>query len=704
MRYIGVDIGGTFTDCVMVDSEGGHYSAKSLSTKPDPVDGVRAGLTQLAEQAGLGDLPGLLAKTTELAHGTTIGTNAVLERHGARVGLVTTRGHGDALSIMRGRGRVAGRPIEQVFQVHGTALPEPIVVPGAVLEIDERIDKNGDVVVALDESSLKGRLGAFVEEYELDAVAVALLWSFRNDRHERAVGEALADVAPDVFVSLSVDVSPRSGEFERMVASVINGYVGPLCTRYLGNLDRSLREDGLTSPLLVMQSNGGELPVSVAGKTSLGTIDSGPSGGLIGVAGLAARYGHFKVVATDMGGTSFDIGLVIDGEPVMAEESVVDQYTYRLPHLDVRTVACGGGTLARQDPHTGAIRVGPESAGSVPGPACYGGGGTEPTVTDADVVLGLLRADGFLDGRMPLDEEAAKAAVGRLAERLSLSLEETAAGIVEINNMRAATLIRQQTIERGQDPRDFVLYAYGGAGPVHAFGFAAECGVQEVIIPLGNGASTLSAFGIASGEVIRYLETETSLSAPFDIGVLRKEVEEASAAARRALQETGASGEPVISVVAEMRFAAQMLNRIEVPVSLPLTDEAADKLLADFHSEYIRRYGEGGTKLFGAAEIFAWRVRASASSHFPEVSGHSGDGDGSGTERTTQVYWPSVREWTTTRLATEKDIGAGSAIAGPALVELAHTTISVPPGAELSLGDRGELRLRLDNVDSEATR
>ena len=243
----------------------------------------------------------------------------------------------------------------------------------------------------------------------------------------------------------------------------------------------------------VMQSNGGVLPADQAATASLGTIDSGPSGGLTGTASLAAVYGHENVVATDMGGTSFDIGLVVDGRPQIADEKIIDRYTYRLPHLDVRTVACGGGTIARVDTASGALRVGPESAGSDPGPACYGNGGELPTVTDADVVLGLLRPASFLDGRMPLDVEAARRVVGALAERLGLSIEETAAGIVEINNMRAASLVRQQTLERGRDPRDFVLYSYGGAGPLHAFGYAAEIGVRKVLIPLGNGASTLSA-------------------------------------------------------------------------------------------------------------------------------------------------------------------------------------------------------------------
>jgi N-methylhydantoinase A len=232
------------------------------------------------------------------------------------------------------------------------------------------------------------------------------------------------------------------------------------------------------------------------------------------VAALAAATGDRNVVATDMGGTSFDIGLVVDGQPAVADESVIDQYTYRVPHLDIRATACGGGTIARRDPQTGALRVGPDSAGSEPGPACYRRGGTQATVTDADVVLGLLRPGSFLGGRMPLDEDAARAAVGRLAGQLGLGLEETAAGIVTVNNLRAATLIRQQTLERGLDPRDFVLYSYGGAGPVHAFGYAAEIGVREVLIPLGNGASTLSAYGIAAGDVTRFTEVETALRAP----------------------------------------------------------------------------------------------------------------------------------------------------------------------------------------------
>ncbi|MDB5065833.1 MAG: hydantoinase/oxoprolinase family protein [Chloroflexi bacterium] len=703
MYYIGVDIGGTFTDCVLVDSGGRHVTAKALSTRTDPVEGVRVALTRLGEQI-CSDLPTMLASTSRFSHGTTIGTNAVLERRGARVGLITTAGHGDALAMMRGRGRVAGRPIEEVFQVHGTSLPAPLIVPGAILELHERVDRTGTVVVALDPERAREEIRGFVRRHQLDAVAVTLLWSFVNPVHERLIADLLTDVAPETYVSQSVDVSPRLGEFERMVATVINGYVGPACGRYLGDLADSLHRDGLETPLLVMQSNGGVLPAAAAAATSLGTIDSGPAGGLTGVASLARAYGHERVVATDMGGTSFDIGLVLDGQPVMAEENTVDQYTYRLPRLDVRSVACGGGTIARHDPATGAIRVGPESAGSEPGPACYGRGGTEPTVTDADVVLGLIRPKAFLDGRMPLDAEAARTAVRALATRLDLSLEETAAGIVHVNNMRAATLIRQQTIERGQDPRDFVLYAYGGAGPVHAFGFAAEIGVQDVIVPLGNGASTLSAYGIASGDVVRYVEFERSILAPFDGDALLVAVREAAEAARAAMVDAGIDGRAEVSVVALMRFQEQLVNSLEIPLPPPVGPDTGRELLERFNAEYQRRYGAGGTGLFGVAEVYALRARAALASSVPPVAGTSGSGRGNGTAAdTTEVYWPAQRRWLTTQVFDGPAFAEAGQVRGPALVELAHTTIAVPPQATLSTGARGEITLRLVTTAAAST-
>jgi N-methylhydantoinase A len=704
MFHIGIDIGGTFTDCVLIGTDGGttYATAKALSTKGDPADGVMAGLTELAGVAGLTRTE-LLSQTRRFGHGTTIGTNAVLERAGARVGVITTAGHGDALAIMRGHGRVAGRPVEDVFRVRGTSLPMPLTVPGAVLELHERVDSSGKVVVALDEYPAITAVRAFIAEYRLDSVAVAFLWSFANPEHELAVEKIVRLVAPDVFVSLSCRVSPRLGEFERTVAAVLNGYVGPACTRYLRSMGDRLTADGLRAPLLVMQSSGGVVPAATAAEIALGTLDSGPTAGLTGVAALAAGSGDRNVVATDMGGTSFDIGLVVDGQPIVANESVIDQYTYRIPHLDIRATACGGGTIARRDPQTGALRVGPDSAASEPGPACYGRGGTQATVTDADVVLGLLRPDSFLGGRMPLEASASQAVVGELARSLGLGLEETAAGIVNINNLRAATLIRQQTLERGLDPRDFVLYSYGGAGPVHAFGYAAEIGVREVVIPLGNGASTLSAYGIAAGDVTRFTEAETALRAPFDDAALFREIASVIGRARQSMVAAGVTEDPVIDVWALMRYQEQLMHNLEVPVdpadcdtSRGAAEGLATRLTGRFTEEYARRYGASAASAFQAAEIFAFRVRARMPATAGAVRGTAAAaGAAAGPARgTALVFWPDAGQRLDTALYDGSQLAEGTEVAGPALIELPHTTIAVPRGASLTAAG-AHFRLRL---------
>jgi N-methylhydantoinase A len=506
-----------------------------------------------------------------------------------------------------------------------------------------------------------------------------------------------------------------------MVATVLNGYVGPACTRYLSAMADRLAGEGMHAPLLVMQSSGGVVPASVAAEIALGTLDSGPTAGLTGTAALARAMGHRNVVATDMGGTSFDIGLVVDGQPVVSNESTIDQYTYRLPHLDVRTTACGGGTIARRDPQTGALRVGPQSAGAQPGPACYGRGGTEATVTDADVVLGLLRPDSFLAGRMPLDEAAARAAVGRLAETLGLGLEEAAAGIVRVNNLRAATLVRQQTLERGMDPRDFVLYSYGGAGSVHAFGYAAEIGVREVLVPLGNGASTLSAYGIAAGDVARFVEVETALRAPFDEAALLRAVTDTVARAEQAMKDVGAVEQPQIDVWALMRYQEQLMHALEVPVdtaggagsaevtggvgSAGLTGGAgavdvtggagvAGRLVERFVHEYAQRYGASAASAFRAAEVFALRARARIPGSAPGAAPAAAVAHARAAAHTEPVYWPDVCERLDTAVYDGTRLTAGDMVPGPALVELPHTTVAVPRGATLT-ADRGHFHLLL---------
>ena len=697
--YLGVDIGGTFTDCVAVDDGGQIFSAKTLSTHSStPVDGVLGGLQLLAEAIGV-ETPQLYAQADRLGHGTTIGTNLIVERKGARVGLIATRGHGDALAMMRGNGRTAGVAPDQVFDVHATDKPEALVERSHVVEVSERVDAGGEVLAPLDADSVREQISELLADGDVDALAVSLLWSFRNAAHEQAVGELIAELAPDMFVSVSSETSPRQGEYERTVATVLNSYVGPTSSRYLTQLAESVKELGLERPPLIMQAAGGVVPVEVAKRFPAETIGSGPAGGLAGTASIAAASGHGNVIATDMGGTSFEVGLIVDGQPITSSEQVVEQYSFHAPQLDVRSIACGGGSIASVDLHSGALRVGPRSAGSDPGPACYGKG-TEPTVTDADVVLGLLDPETFLAGRMALDAEAARRAVGTVAEPLGLSVEEAAAGIVHINNQKAALLIRQRTIEQGFDPRDFVLYVFGGAGPVHAFGFAEELGVRDVVIPLGNGASTLSAYGIAADDVMRTFERQCTLRAPFDADALAQTVATVESEAATAMCASGfAPDEVVFERIAEMRYAEQFLH--DLPLALaegPIDTAACEQLATRFDEEYARLYGEGARSIFQAVEIFAIRVRARVPLAFVPMSAASSRNGGTRTvasDRIRPVYWPDEHDWVPTAVHEGANLRPGDTINGPAVIELPYTTIAVAESNRVTLDAGGNYVLSI---------
>ncbi len=694
--YLGVDIGGTFTDCVAVDDEGRVFQAKTPSTHgTSPVEGVIAGLKLLAGESGT-SFDELLADADRFSHGTTIGTNLVVERKGAKVGLLATAGHGDALLMMRGAGRTAGVSIDQVFSVHDTDKPAPLVPRRRVADVAERITGDGTVLAPLDEEAARQRIRALQADGGVEAIAVALLWSFRNPAHERRLREIVAEEAPDLFISVSSEASPRQGEYERTVATVINSYVGPASSAYLDELADALRDHGLRRPPFIMQANGGVIPIEVARRLPVMTIGSGPAGGLAGTASIAAASGHTHVIATDMGGTSFEVGLVVDGAAVLAGQEVLDQYTFRLAHLDLRSIACGGGSIARVEPHSGGLRVGPESAGSDPGPACYGRG-TEPTVTDADVVLGLIDPERFLGGRMKLDSDAAVRAVERVAGPLGLSVERAAAGIVQVNSLRAATLIRQRTIEQGLDPRDFVLYAFGGAGPVHAFAFAQELGVREVVVPLGNGASTLSAYGIAASDAMRTFEQECRVRAPFDAGELAAVIQDVEQRALDALQEAGFErGAVELERTALMRYAEQFLQ--ELPLEIrpgPIGEDVCQELRVRFDSEYARLYGEGARAVFQAIEIFAVRVTARVPLGFaaPTASRDGHPRRELEPDHTRRVHWPHEGAWVDTAIHDGEALGEGETIAGPAVVDLPHTAVCVASGQRLHRDARGNLVL-----------
>jgi N-methylhydantoinase A len=698
--YLGVDIGGTFTDCVAVDDEGRIFHAKTPSTHAStPVDGVLSGLDLLAQEVGI-DAGDLCAQADRLGHGTTIGTNLIVERKGARVGLIATAGHGDALTMMRGNGRTAGVAPDQVFSVHTSDKPQPLVDRQQVIEVSERVASDGEVLAPLDVARVREQLRALLDGDHVDAVAIALLWSFRNPAHERQVRELVGELGPNIYVSISSDTAPRQGEYERTVATVLNSYVGPASSRYLTELADAMRDHGLRRSVLIMQSAGGVVPVEVAKRQPVQTIGSGPAGGVAGTASIAAANGHRNVIATDMGGTSFEVGLIVDGQPVIASEQVVEQYAFHAAQLDVRSIACGGGSIAWIDPHSGALRVGPQSAGSTPGPACYGMG-TEPTVTDADVVLGLIDADTFLGGRMALSAESARRAIATIADPLGMAVEEAAAGIVHINNQKAALLIRQRTIEQGLDPRDFVLYVFGGAGPVHGFGFAEELGVREAVIPLGNGASTLSAYGIAATDIVRTFEQQCALRAPFAAHDLADAVAAVEESAATAMRESGFDPASVVfERLAVMRYAEQFLHDLPLPLPAgPIDEPGCENLAARFDQEYVRLYGEGARSVFQSVEIFGIRIRARVPLGFVPAAGltvaQNGGARTIAGDRVRQVYWPEERAWVPTAVHDGRDLRPGDRVNGPAVVELPYTTVAVSESNRLTLDPFGNYVLSI---------
>lgn len=688
---VGVDIGGTFTDCAMVDEAGAIVTAKTLSThSTSPVEGVLNGLEILAAQARM-SVDEMLARTERFSHGTTIGTNLVVERNGAKVGLLATKGHGDALMMMRGGGRTAGVPADQVFDTHNVGMPTPLVPRRRVVEIEERIDADGNVVVALDDDHARAQIRALLAE-DVEAIAVCLLWSVANPAHEVRIGELIAEADPDVYFSLSSDISTRQGEYERAVAAVVNSYVGPASRWYLRDLAEALSSRGLRSAPYIMQASGGVVPIAEALQRPLRTIGSGPAGGLAGTVTVSRGLDHKHIIATDMGGTSFEVGLVVEGQPTLSSQAILEKYTYHSTHLDLRSIACGGGSIAYVDPRSGALRVGPQSAGSDPGPACYGKG-TLPTVTDADLVLGLLDPETFLGGRMELDMDAAKRAIQGLGDQIGLSLEETAAGIVQINAHAAATLIRQRTIEQGLDPRDFVVYAFGGAGPVHAFAYARELGVDSVTIPLGNGASTLSAYGAASGDLLRMFEGQVEFVSPFDPAELSAAVADLEAQAIESMTADGIPREDIVlERTAMMRYAEQYMQELHVPMPAGEIDAAYCKEMEEiFTRNYARLYSKAAVALFQAIDIFSIRVTARV------VSSNKGSGaepTATGTPEpsgTRMVNWPGG-EPAETRVYTEP-LAPGDEVEGPAIVELPYTTVAVAAGQSLRARSNGTLNL-----------
>jgi N-methylhydantoinase A len=675
---IGVDIGGTFTDIVALDPAGRLTFTKVPSTPKDLLDGIGAAVTKVLAMADA--RPG---EVERFIHGTTVATNAVLEQKGAVTAVLTTEGFEDVLEL----GRMKR---SRMYDLAMDAETPTFLAPRRRrVGVRERLDAKGRVLVPLNEADVRDAVQR-LRAQGVSAIAVCYLFSFVNPVHERRTREIVAALAPEISVSLSSEVDPTFREYERLCVTAFDAYLSPVVKRYLVGLADSLRSLGVTAPPLIMRSRGGIVSAGLAARQPVTLFLSGPAGGVIGASFAAGHSGVRDFVSLDMGGTSNDVGVVREGAPLLAAEGSIGPYPVRTPMVDVNTIGAGGGSIAWIDA-SGGLRVGPRSAGAEPGPACYGRGGDETTVTDASVVLGYLNPARFAGGTMVLDVDAAERAVAAIGRRIGLGAVAAAAGIHRVVNARMADQIRLVTIKRGYDPRRFSLVVLGGAGPVHGAALADEIGMPEVLVPEAPGV--LAAFGLLAAAIehhhARTLQAHTHVA---DLTDVNRCLAELDSLGRARMDEEGVPAREVrVVYAADMRYVGQAYE-LEVPIGAPLTRERVPEIVAVFHATHARVYGYARTQQlvefvnFRAVHTYplprpAARPAARASgtladAHTGERRAYFGDG-----------YLP-------TALYERARLPLGARLAGPVIVEQDDTTTVIPPGVTALVDEAGNLRLR----------
>jgi N-methylhydantoinase A len=704
MSYVvAVDSGGTFSDCVVVDSDGAVVRAKSPSTPPDFERGVLNAVAEAAGRLGL-TTEELLGDATLFAHGTTVATNILITRTGAKTALLTTRGHEDAIIIGRTVQKVAGLSEGEIVNVARLAKADPLVPRSSIYGIDERIDRNGAVVAPLHLDSTD-ELVEMLRREGVEAIAISFLWSFLNPDHERGLRDRLMEAGngngqPSWFVTASSDLAPVIREYERTATTALNAYLTPGVHGYLERMGERLRDSGHRGAISVMHSAGGVSSLEEARQRGVTLLSSGPAGGMLGTRELARRLGLDPVIATDVGGTSFDIGTVVDGEAGYADAPVFAKYPVALPIIDVTSIGAGGGSIAWVEQDTGVLRVGPQSAGAAPGPACYGAGGTEPTVTDANVVLGGIDPDNFLGGRMRLDAELALDAVRTaVADPLGLEPDVAAARIVDIVNSQMADLIRRVTIERGLDPAGFTVFAYGGAAGMHAGAYARKLGCRHVVVP--RAAAVFSAFGIGMSDVKRVAMVSDPSRAPFDLGRWRQRFDQLEASLRREFEEENLpTRDLALQRSVELQFRGQV-HALRVPVEaadLDL-DDGGEQVIDRFTKRYEVKYGPGTAYRKAGVEAMTFLVEGVAEMPLPQPEPLADEGadPGAALSGRRSVYLPVSGGLETADVYTAEALRPGNELSGPAVVEAEDTTVLIQPGQRLWVD--GFLNLRIEVGD-----
>jgi len=665
-----MDIGGTFTDVVAYDEATGVYSAGKASTTPkDLTEGVFAALSKVI------DSPAEIAFTV---HGTTQGLNAFLQRRGEKVMLLATAGAGDIYHIARGN-RL------RLYDVHYRK-PKPLVPRGDIVEISGRLNYAGVEINALDEAPIRVAAQRYRDE-GFGSIAIAFLFSYINPDHELRAAEILMEELGPVSITLSHKVAREWREYERTSSAVIDAYTAPIVRRYLVRLESEMQAKGLAVPLHVMQSSGGIVTAASARELSLQTLLSGPVGGTMGGVALARILGRPNLIGIDMGGTSFDVSLVVDGKPDVSTETHLEGFPLLMSIVNIHTVGAGGGSLAYSE--AGGLRVGPESAGAAPGPACYGRGGTKPTVTDANLVLGRVDASTFAGGQMTLDREAAERAVADLGAELGLTTIELAEGICDVINAKMAQAIRTLTVEKGIEPRDFGLVAFGGAGPMHAVFLARELGIREVLVPRFPGA--FSAWGMLETEIRKdFSRAYFTQLAVLDHAQLSATFAELEAEAFESLTSEGITRETGrVEHAIDIRYVGQ-----EYTLIIPLTG-AEEVTSPDFDAAIGTRFHEAHLTRFGhsnsAAPIEFVVARSTALGDLGRATPAAQEAMAGNDYPSTVVDVVFGRATLAAKLVRRDDLSFGSIVAGPAIVTEATATTVLPPGSTLTVDAFGTL-------------
>jgi len=660
-----------------VDERGALAIAKCASTPPDPSEGLVTGLGLLAAELGT-NLPGLLAQTDSIVHGTTVATNALLERKGARVGLLTTEGHRDVIEMREG--------LKDDRYNLRMAPPVPLVPRARRLGVRERLRFDGTVAIPLSARSLGAGIAALAKA-RVEAVAVCYLHSYRNPRHEKLTGRALAQRLPGAYVSLSAEVLPQIKEYERVGTTVVNAYVGPILADYLARLGRRLGEAGYRGSVFVMQSHGGVAPIAEAARLAAGAVLSGPAGGVAAGRYSARLLGEPNLITFDMGGTSTDIALLQGGEPQLTGEKTVGVAKIALPAIDIHTLGAGGGSVAWVDAGR-ILHVGPESAGAAPGPAGYGKGGARATVTDANLVLGFLDPGNFLGGRIGLDARAARAAVEVIATQLGATALRAAEGIARVVNTNMAEGIKIVSVRRGVDPRQFALVAFGGAAGLHVTEVARLLEIQRVVVP--SVAAVLSAWGMLATD-LRYELVRSHVS---EVGRMT------AAGLRRlfgALEREGRKrlvrfdGPVSVRRALDMRYGEQIF---EIQVDLDGVDLGARDLMDQVADRFHRRHEELYAYSASGQEVVIVNARVAVVGALPVLPAGAGAAErGSATAAARRRVW--LADWVEVPVHRMDALAVGQEFKGPAIFESATTTVLVREGERVAVTPHGWLDIRL---------